>query len=528
MLHPRSFVSYLISLLSIIIFLFGCNPKNPDEITTFRMALSSEPPTLDWNLATDNVSFDVITNIMEGLTEFDEDLNPQPAIARSWDFSEDGKKIIFHLRDDVLWSDGRPLKAEDFEYSWKRLLNPATGAEYAYFLYDILNAYEYNTGRIKDPDKVGVRAIDDHTLEVRLKKPVVYFPSLTTFMVTFPMRRDIVERYGNRWTDPEHIVTLGPFRVKEWFHEYKLILERNERYYGKRPYLDMVVMYIVGERNTALSLYETGDIDFVELPTLAIPRYRSHPEYTNYPILRGYYYGFNVKKPPFDDVRVRRAFAMAIDREELRGVLQGSGIPTSSWIPQGMKGYNPGIGLPFDPERARRLLAEAGYPDAKGFPDIELVFNTDMLNKLVAENVQAQLEKNLGIRVSLDNQEWKVYLSKLSEDPPAFYRLGWGADFPDPDNFMNLFTSYSGNNHTNWANPIYDRLVSEASIERDEKKRMALYDRLQRILVEEDVPIIPLFSTRGNVLIKPYVKGLELNSMEILYLKKIRIEGRKG
>ena len=522
-----TFLRFYLVIFFLSFFITPCTRIGTDSSAAFRMSLSSEPPTLDWNLATDNVSFDVITNIMEGLTEFDKDLNPVPALAKRWEFSADGMKITFHLRDDVYWSDGKVLSAKDFEYSWKRLLNPKTGAEYAYFLYDILNAYEYNTGRIKDDGKVGVIALDAHTLEVKLKKPVVYFPSLTTFMVTFPMRQDIVEMYGDRWTEPEHIVTLGPFLLKDWLHEYKLILKRNNRFYGNKPSIDRVIMYIVGEGNTALSLYETGDIDMVELPSLAIPKYKNSPDYISHPILRGYYYGFNIKKQPFSDVKIRKAFAMAIDKNELKKVLMGSGEPATSWIPMGMKGYNPDIGLKFDPEGARRLIKEAGYTDGKVFPEIKIVFNTDMLNRLVAENIQSQLAKNLNIKIILDNQEWKVYLSMLNTDPPPFYRLGWGADFPDPDNFMNLFTSYSGNNHTHWENHHYDRFINDASVERDEKKRILLYDKAQKILVEDDVPIIPLFNISENLLLKPYIKGIEFNSMEIIYLKKIRIEKDK-
>ncbi len=227
-----------------LLFLFGgCggSPDSADSSRILRLALGSEPPTLDWSLATDNVSFDVLTNIMEGLTQYDDDLKPVPAIAERWEFSEDGKTITFYLRDDVTWTDGSPVTAGQFEYSWKRLLNPATAAQYAYFLFDVVNAYEYNSGKIKDPDRVGVRALSPTVLEVKLKRPVIYFPSITTFMVTFPQRRDLIERYGNRWTDPENMVTNGPFRLVEWRHEYKLVLKANPRYYDQPPALDGVL-----------------------------------------------------------------------------------------------------------------------------------------------------------------------------------------------------------------------------------------------------------------------------------------------
>jgi oligopeptide transport system substrate-binding protein len=220
---------------AILLLTVSCSSSatNPDK--TFRLALHSEPPTLDWSLATDHVSFDVLTNLMEGLTQYNQKMEPIPAIAKRWEFSPDGKIITFFLRDDVLWTDGKKVTAMDFKYSWERLLNPATAAEYAYFLFDIENAFEYNSGKIKDPSLLGIEAVSPTVLKVRLKRPVYYFPSITTFMVTFPQRKDLIEKYGDHWTDPEHIVTTGPFALEEWKHEYKLIFKSNPRYYGKAP-----------------------------------------------------------------------------------------------------------------------------------------------------------------------------------------------------------------------------------------------------------------------------------------------------
>lgn len=504
----------------------GCFNGSESDATarTLRLAIHSEPPTLDWSLATDNVSFDVLTNIMEGLTQYNENLEPVPAIAHRWQFSNDGKTLTYYLRDDVVWTDGQPVTAHDFEYAWKRLLNPATAAEYAYFLFDVKNAHAYNSGKLKDPDQVGVRAVSDTVLEVQLERPVIYFPSITTFMVTFPMRRDIVERHGDRWTDPQHIVTNGPFTLHEWQHEYKLILKANDRFYEGRPEVDRVLLYVVREPTTELTLYETGELDMVELPPVAIPHYRSSPEYRNLPLLRGYYYGFNNGKAPFDDARVRRALAHAIDRQQIPVILKGGELPTASWIPKGMFGYNPDIGPHFDPEKARRLLAEAGYPGGKGFPPFAIAYNTDATNKLIAEFVQDQWKKHLKLEVSLESMEWKVFLSRLRLDPPPVYRLGWGADFPDPDNFMNLFTSTSGNNHLNWANPRYDALIARGAAERDPQKRQAIYDTAQTLLTETDAALVSLFGLTHNVLVKPDVKGLHLNAMELLYLKRVRLE----
>ncbi len=500
-------------------------PRAAPPGATFRMSLAAEPPTLDWSLATDSVSFDVITNLMEGLTEYDDHLRPRPALAKRWKVSPDGLTYTFFIREDARWTDGRPVTAMDFEYSWKRLLDPKTAAEYAYFLYDVVNAREFNAGRITDPSLVGVKALSPTVLEVRLTKPIVYFPSITTFMVTFPQRRDVIERWGERWTEPAHLVTNGPFRLAEWRHEYKLVLERNPRYAGPRPALDRVVFFVVNERTTALTLYETGDLDLVGLPPEAIPTYRARPDYRNHPLLRGYYYGFNVTKPPFTDARVRRAFSLAVDRRELPLILKGGEVPATSWIPPGMFGANPAVGLGYDPDRARALLAEAGYPGGAGFPLTTITFNTDPVNTLIAENLQAQWQRTLSVRVTLDNQEWKVYLKRLKTDTPAIFRLGWGADYPDPDNFMALFTTASGNNNTHWGSPRYDRLIVRAAAERDPAARQALYDEAQRILTEEDVPIMPLFVSAQNLLINPRLTGVPVNVMELLYLKRVLLSG---
>jgi len=492
------------------------------SLATFRMNLTAEPPTLDWSLATDNVSIRVIENLMEGLASYDEHLRPQPAIASGWDISANGRVYTFHIRRDVFWSDGKQVTAHDFEYAWKRLLNPETASEYAYFLYDIQNAAEYNAGTIKDATLLGVKALDDSTLRVNLKKQAVYFPSITTFTATFPQRKDLIERFGDRWTAPENLVVCGPFLLAEWRHEYRLRLVANESYYGGRPFLDEVIFYVVSEETTALTLYETGVLDRVSLPPIAIPQYKTHPDYVRAPFLRGYYYGFNLQIPPFDHVKIRRAFSMAIDRTQIPKILKGGEIPATSWIPEGMFAHNPEIGLSFNREKARRLLADAGYKDGVGLPPITLAFNSDPTNQLIAENIQAQWKKNLGVTILLDNMEWKVYLQRLKEETPQIFRLGWGADYPDPDNFMNLFTSTSGNNYTHWENRTYDQLISEAASEGDPKKRLKYYNTAQRILTESDVPIMPLFFAAQNLLIRPEIEGLKVNAMDLIHLKKVR------
>ncbi|MHB8481732.1 MAG: peptide ABC transporter substrate-binding protein [Nitrospiria bacterium] len=517
----RPFLAYSLFFYFAIFILFP--PHLFGKSCLFRYSIGTEPPTLDPSLATDGTSILIIENLMEGLTRFNRELIPQPAIAGRWKISPDGKRYLFYLRPDVLWSDGKPLTADDFEYAWKRLLNPSTASEYAYFLYDVENAEAYNQGKLQDPRLVGIRAIEPFILEVRLKKPVTYFTSITTFSVTYPLRKDLIEKYGNHWTDPERMAVNGPYRLKEWKHEYKLKLEANPTYYGGRASCENIDIFVINNPTTALTLYETGSLDMAPLPPEAIDYYQKSPEYVSQPLLREYYYGFNTLTPPFNDVRVRKAFFMAIDREELPRILRGGERPAYSWIPPGMPGYEESAGLRFNPEEAARWLTEAGYPEGKNFPKVVLAFNTDTVNALIAENIQAQLKRNLHVSVQLENMEWKVYLKKLQLDTPQLFRLGWGADYPDPDNFMNLFVTGGGNNHTHWGSPVYDQMILKASSERNPKARLALYHEAQKILTEEEVPIMPLFVSVQNFLVKPYVKGLETNPMELLDFKKIKV-----
>ena len=492
----------------------------------FRVNLGTEPPSLDWSLATDHVSFNVISNLMVGLTEFDKDLKPAPVVAKSWEVLDGGKRIVFQLRDDVLWTDGKRVTAQDFEYSWKRLLDPKTGSQYAYILFDVLNAQEYNEGKITDAALVGVRAEDDQTLLVTLRHPASYFLAITTFEVTFPQRRDVIEKFGTRWTEPENIVTNGPFRMTAWRHENEIELRASENFFRGKPTLERVTMFMINEKTTAVAMFEQGNLDFMDeshsIPPLDKPRLSKMPGFKVVPQLRGEYYSFAVDRKPFDNPKLRKAFAMAIDREVLPKILQGGPTPATSWIPPGMLAHNPEIGLKFDPVEARRLLAEAGYPGGKGMPPIVLGYNTDEEKKLVAEAIQSMWQKHLGFVVRLENQEWKVFLKKLQTDPFPVFRSGWGADYPDPDNFMKLFASNSGNNHGRWKNTRYDRLLDLAALEQDADKRARLYDEAQELLTEVDVAIVPLYWKSEATMLNPKFTGLEYNSMARMDLRHVR------
>ena len=466
---------------------------------------------------------------MVGLTEFDKALKPAPVIAKSWDVLDGGKKIVFHLRDDVQWTDGKKVRAQDFEYSWKRLLRPKTASQYAYILFDIVNAQEYAEGKIKDPSTVGVQAQDEQTLVVTLRHPAAYFLAITTFEVTYPQRQDVIEKFVNRWTEPGNIVTNGPFLLSSWKHENEIELSVNPKFFRGRPAMDKVTMYMINEKTTAVAMYEQGNLDFMDdhsIPALDKPRLSKMPGYKLVPQLRGEYYGFAVDRKPFDNVKLRKAFAMAIDRSVFPKILQGGQTPATSWIPPGMLAHNPEIGLPFNPGEAKRLLSEAGYPDGKGMPAIVLGYNTLDDHKLVAEAVQSMWQKYLNVIVRIENQEWKVYLKKLQTDPFVVHRAGWGADYPDPDNFMKLFTSNSGNNHGRWKNSRYDQLLEQAAEEQDSAKRVKLYNEAEKLLTETDAAIVPLFWTTEATMLNPKFIGLEYNSMARMNLLNAKRAGK--
>ncbi|MGI9553619.1 MAG: peptide ABC transporter substrate-binding protein [Thermodesulfobacteriota bacterium] len=519
----------IILLLFVSVSAYSCTNNssevNISEKDTLNINIGTEPPSLDGSLATDSTSYTILNNIMDGLTKFSHAHKPEPALAEFWEISEDGKTYTFKLRDGVVWSDGVPLRAQDFFYSWNRILDPDTAGDYAYFLFDIKNAEEYNSGKIVDFSEVGVKALDDKTLQVELRRPASYFPSVVSFMSTFPLREDIIKKHGQSWTEPGNIVTIGPYKLTKWKHHDFIILEENQKYWGVKPKNVKKVKMIMNENPTSsLALYESGELDFLDskgIPVLEVPRLVNSDEFINREAFRGSYVAFNVEKPPFDNPLVRKAFASAIDRKSIVGLIQGAGIPATSWIPKNMLAYNPDIGVKFDPEKGRELLSEAGFPGGKNFPKASFLYPDVGNNRIVAEALQSMWKKHLGVKIKLDNQEWKVYLRTRSINPPEIARGSWGADFPDPHNFMNLFECKSGNNHTNWCNPEYDRLVESAAEELDENKRIELYDKAQKILTETDVPIAPYINSVQQNMIKPFIKGLEPDPLNLIYFNRV-------
>ncbi|MBI1858243.1 MAG: peptide ABC transporter substrate-binding protein [Candidatus Melainabacteria bacterium] len=494
---------------------------------TLRLNLGYEPDTLDWLKATDSYSFDIIANIMVGLTKYTNDLRSIPSIAKKWDIDSSGKIYTFYLRDDAKWIDGRPVLADDFIYAWRRILNPETAGPYAYLLYPIKNAYKFNTGQIEDPDLLGIQKIKDNVLKVELERPTAFFLNLTSYCFYFPQRQDVIEKYRDDWTEPGKIITCGPFLLDKWTHEYKLSLKRNPLYNNPIPKLERVKYYIVPEQSSGFSLYLNNEIDLIDsrsIPISETETVRKMKETDIFSLLRVTYIGFNATKPPMNNKLVRRAFSHAINRDIFPKILRRGEIPTTSLLPPGLKEfYLTNVGCSFNPELARKLLAKAGYPDGKGFPKIKMLFPTREDAKLIAEAVQSLYKKVLNIKIELINEEWKVYLATMQQDPPHLFRTSWGADYPDPDTFMNLFNSDSGNNHGKWKNKNYDKIVASAASTLDLGIRKELYKDAQKLLLEDEAAIAPLFFNTQILLNKPWVKNFKHNPMDLLLCDEISV-----
>ena len=512
---------FLFSLtLPAMLLVSACSQKAA-QLDEIRFRLPGDPPSIDWTLATDNVSKEVLVNLQDGLLEQGADSKIKTAMAESYTISPDGKTYTFVLHNEIKWSDGQALTAQHYVDSWERLLNPKTASEYAYFLFDITGAEDYQKGKITDFTKVGVKATDARTLVVTLRSPVAYWIYIPSFWVTYPIRKDVVAQWGDKWTDPSHIVTAGAYTLKSFERESKIILDRNPSYYrfnAESP--SRLVFRVVKEDSTAISLFNNKDLDIIrDLPPIQISTLSKRAEFVASPFLRGYYIGFNVKDPQVADPKVRMALGHAIDRTELQKVLGSMVTPSKSWNQPGLLGYSADRGLDFNPELAKKLWSEA-----KSKPTtFEFWFDQKEMNKIIAENIQNQWKRNLGIDVKLVSQEWKVYLKTIQSHPPAVWRMGWGADYPDPDTFMNLFTCGSGNNFTKFCSAKYDDLIRQAASGTKDEVRAKFYGDAEKLLLEDEAVIIPILTPTNMHLVSPRVKGFAVNPMGDMSLKDMRI-----
>jgi oligopeptide transport system substrate-binding protein len=485
-----------------------------------------EPITLDPILADDTRSENVIGQLFSGLVELTPDMNVVPGVARSWEVSDGGRRYLFHLRDDVRWSDGTPVTAGDFEYAWKRVLDPSTGSLNASLLYDVKRARPFHRGEAAR-EEVGVRALDKVTLMVELEGPTGYFLHL---LASYPVPRLVVEAQGQAWTEVGNIVTNGPFRLEAWRRGESISLARNPKYHGRfGGNIERVELFFRRGGTSAdlemLEMYKADNLDVLDLQHLPLPgrdhaRQQHARDYVTAPHLATYYVGFNVSRSPFDDHRVRRAFGFATDRETLADVvLRGYVAPgTGGFIPPGMPGHSARIGLSYDPEGARKLLAEAGYPKGRGFPLVDWLLARG--SEPVAEYLQAQWRENLRVEIRRETLEYAALLNELDRDPPPMFHTGWIADYPDPDNFLRASLVRL---QTRWRNEAYDRLVEEARQVMEQEERMKLYRQADRILVEE-AAIMPLNYGRLHLLVKPWLTNFLMSAKPTQFWKDVIIE----
>ena len=516
----------------------------------------TEPQSLDPHIATGVPEHKIISALMEGLVLKDSTtLEPVPGVAQSWDISDNGLVYTFHLRENARWSNGDPHNSHDYVWSWWRALQPALGNLYAYMYFPIENAKAYYEGKISDFSQVGIRALDNHTLEVRLENPTPYFLQLLDHYSLFPVHRPTVEKFGSadqrgtRWTFEGNLVGNGAFQLKEWKINRYLSVERNPYYWGAdQVQLNQIYFYPTENITTEERMFRAGQLHYTyEVPVDKIPIYRNkqhrekqhrnkqyrekqHPqnqasELQISPYLGSYFYRFNTRVEHLKDRRVRRALAMAVDRQKIADqILKAGQIPAYAITPPNTMGYSPQSDLHYNPQAARELLAEAGYPDGQGFPVTEILYNTQEEHRKVAVAIQQMWKETLNIDVVLLNQEWKVYLDSVSSGNYAIARAGWIGDYVDANNFLDMWICGGGNNRTDWCNPDYDRMIlQQAPKATSQEERLQIFTRAEKLLLEE-MPVIPLYIYVSKHLVSPSVKNFPKNILNQPSFKDIYLE----
>ena len=539
LLRSRLFIS--LALIVLVTSLASCSKSEPDTdksaaVTQQILHVNNvlEPQDLDPQITTGLPEHYIQSSLFEGLVSKDpQTLEPVPAVAESWEISDDLTRYVFHIRKNMHWSNGEPITARDVVYSWKRLLMPKLASEYAYMLEAVVNARAFNKGEFTDFSSVGVKALDDYTLEVTLNRPTPYFLQMLDHNSTYLVPQKTIESFGKiddrgtKWTRPENIVSNGPFKLQEWTPNKVIVVERNPAYWDARAVkLDEVHYYTVDNKQTEERMFRTGQIDMTldgQILTDKIEIYqKEQPDHIRLtPFLGTYYYLFNTTRPPFDNVLVRRAFSMAIDRESItKNVVKGGRTPATAFTAPGIDGYTPRANVHFDPIMAKQLLAEAGYPDGKGFPAVSILYNTHNTHRNVATTLQQMWKEILNVDITLINQEWKVYLNSRETGDFDIARAGWLADFADPTSFLDMFVSGNGNNHTGWSNTQYDRLIQQANQTANQNERFELFQQAEQILIDES-PVAPIYYEMSANLVNPRVKGVYPNALTYYPFKSV-------
>jgi len=541
-MHLPSLLCLATTTLVASLVLTGCGSRetavasgNRDQV--LHIGNLSEPSDLDPQTVSSLQDFQIIVGLFEGLTNYDPaTAEPIPGVATRWESSSDALKWIFHLRPAAKWSNGEALTAHDFVWAYQRVLSAKLGSEYSAMLFCLVNAREYLAGDVTDFSAVGVKAIDDHTLELTLAYPVPYLPGMVAHAVWFPLHKATIlahgamDRRGTRWTRPGNLVSNGPFILTEWKPDQYIRIERNSQYWDTANVrLNQVNFYPIANSTTEEAAFRSGQLHAtVTIPQAKIDVYKTDPEKAGllkqHPQLATYFYRMNVERPPLDDARVRRALSMAIDRQKIiDAVAKGDQIPAFNLTPPGTGGYESPAIITHDAEGARKLLAAAGFPGGQGFPSIELLYNTSDGHRALAEALQQMWRSELGIDITLYNQEAKVWNDTMREGNYHIARTGWVGDYLDASTFLDLMTTENGNNQTNWSNARYDALIEKSRTVIEKSARFDLYREAESILMQ-DSPIIPLYFYMNNNLQVPELKGWFGNLLGIYPFNRVYLQ----
>ena len=496
----------------------------------------AEPEALDPPLITAQATSRVGYAVFEGLTTYDETGKAQPGVAERWEISPDGKRYTFHLRANAKWSNGEPVTADDFVYSWRRTASPEVASEYVGQLHYIRGMRDYSEGKLKDVNQLGVRAPDPATLEVELENPTSFFIDLCAFSTLLPVHRATVEKYADWPTNPKHHMGNGAFVLKEWRLFDRVRLVKNPHYWNAAAVaMQSIDILPAGRPMTAFNLYSTGVADLMMdkglAPTSLMDQLRKRPDFHAASFLGNYFVRFNCKRKPFNDPRVRLAFSLVIDKQHLTANITRAGeLPAYSFTPPGTGGtYQPPAGLDRDVEKARKLLAEAGYPGGAGFPVVYYLYRADSdLDQDIAVELQGIFKRELGVNMQLTRQEWTVYLNTQVSLDYDLCRSSWVGDYNDPNTFLDMFITDGGNNRTGWSHKRYDELIAAAGRETDNAKRFEIFREAEKILVSDEAPICPLYYYVGIQFYDPERLGgvqsnlLDEHPLRAMYWKKKR------
>jgi oligopeptide transport system substrate-binding protein len=519
------------------LLLGSCSNDYQSNVTTgtrdqvLHYGNGGEPQDLDPHVTTGIPEYHIQMALLEGLvTKNPGDLSIEPAVAESWYIAEDGRTYTFNLRKNNQWSNGDPITAHDFIYAWKRALMPALGNQYAYMLFYIKGAEALYKGVQND---FSAKALDDYTLQLELKHPTKFFLQLLDHHSYYPVHQATIEKFGasdergTHWTRPGNFVGNGPFKLKEWALNRMIVVEKNPNYWDAATVsLNEIRFYPIQNATTEERMFRARQLHITDtVPTEKISHYQKNiPDVIRLtPYLGTYYYLLNTSIPPLNDVRVRRAMAMSINREQIvKSITKGGQLPAYNLTPPQTNGYTAQAKIPYDIDAAKKLLAQAGYPDGNSFPTLNLSYNTSEGHRKIAIAIQQMWKSALNINIALENQDWKVFLDNQRTGNYHIARVGWIGDYLDPNTFLDMFVTDGGNNRTGWSNNNYDQLIKQAAETIDQSKRYEIFQQAEQILMNE-TPVIPIYTYTSAALVSKDVQGWQSNILNYHPYKYLRL-----